>query len=66
MAAVAPPDPINAIIAARYAPLVLPNNLNPFPTTDYMKYLPRFNGEGETTIEEHLIAFYKFADNFSI
>lgn len=58
-----PPDPINA---ARYAPLILSNNLNAFPTTDYMKYLPRFNGEGETTAEEYLISFYNFADNFAI
>lgn len=63
----APPvDPINVIIAARYAPLVLPNNLNAFPTTDYMKYLPRYNGEGEVTAEEHFIAFYNFANNFAI
>jgi hypothetical protein len=57
---------MEAIITARYAPLVLPQNLNAFPTGDYMKYLPRYNGEGEVTVEEHLVAFYSFADNFNI
>lgn len=63
---VAPKDPINAIIAARYAPLVLPSNLNAFPTKGYMKYLPRYNGEGEVTSQENLITFYNFVDNFCI
>ena len=31
-----------------------------------MKYLPRYNGEGEVTTEEHLIAFYNFANNFVV
>jgi hypothetical protein len=57
---------MDAIIAARYAPLVLPQNLNAFPTGDYMKYFPRFNGEGDVTVEEHLASFYSFADNFNI
>ena len=37
---------MDAIIAARYAPLVLPVVLHALPTTDYMKYLPRYNEEG--------------------
>jgi hypothetical protein len=57
---------MDVIIAARYAPLVLPVVLHALPTTDYMKYLPRYNGEGEITVEEHLVAFYSFADNFNI
>jgi hypothetical protein len=57
---------MDAIIVARYAPLVLPVGLHAFPTTDYMKYLPRYNGEGEVTVEEHLVDFYTFADNFNI
>jgi len=32
---------MEVVIMARYAPLVLPQNLNAFPTGDYMKYLPR-------------------------
>jgi hypothetical protein len=57
---------MNAIIVARYAPLVLPVGLHALPATDYMKYLPRYNGEGDVTAEEHLVAFYNFADNFNI
>jgi hypothetical protein len=57
---------MDVIIDARYAPLVLHVVLHALPTTDYMKYLPRYNGEGELTVEEHLVSFYSFADNFNI
>jgi hypothetical protein len=57
---------MDAIVAARYAPLVLPVALHAFLATNYMKYLPRYNGEGEVSVEEHLEAFYIFADNFNI
>jgi hypothetical protein len=57
---------MDAIIDARYAPLVFPIGLHVLPTTYYMKYLPRYNGEGEVIVEEHLVAFYSFADNFNI
>ena len=54
MAAQNPPiDMMDQMVAARYAPLVLPQPLNALPRGDYQKYLPRFNGEGETTTEEH-------------
>jgi hypothetical protein len=51
---------------ARYAPLVLPQALYAFPDGDYMKYLPRFNGEGDVIVEEHLACFYSFAENFNV
>jgi len=57
---------MDAIVAARYASLILPQLLYAFPPNDYMKYLPRFNGEGEVTIEEHLNSFYSFADIFNV
>jgi hypothetical protein len=57
---------MDSIIVARYAPLVLPQVLSAFPTGDYIKYLPRFNGEGDVTVEEHLASFYSFAYNFNI
>jgi hypothetical protein len=57
---------MNAIIASRYAPLVLLVGLHALPTTYYMKYLPIYNGEGDVTVEEHLVSFYSFADNFNI
>jgi hypothetical protein len=37
-----------------------------FPPNDYMRYLPRFNGEGSVTTEEHLSSFYSFVDNFNV
>jgi hypothetical protein len=57
---------MDVIIASRYAPLNLPQVLYAFPPNDYMKYFPRFNGEGGVTIEEHLNSFYSFADNFNV
>lgn len=60
-----PPNKMDAIIAAKYAPLVMPQNLNPF-LADYLKYIPRFNGEEDITVKEHLTAYYSFADNFNI
>jgi hypothetical protein len=54
------------IIAARYAPLVLPNPLNAMPTGDYQKYMPKFSGTEEVTAEEHLELFYSYADNLNI
>ena len=42
------------IVAAIYAPLVLPQHLNSLPQGDYLKYLPRFTGEGDgVTTEDH-------------
>jgi hypothetical protein len=57
---------MDAIVVARYAPLNLPQVMHSFPPNDYMKYFPRFNGEGEVTAEEHLNSFYSFADNFNV
>jgi hypothetical protein len=50
------------ILAARYAPLVLPQPMNALPATDYLKYMPQFTGEGDMTAEEHLSSFYRFAE----
>jgi hypothetical protein len=44
-------------VAARYAPLVLLNPLNAMPTGDYQKYMPKFSGVEEVTVEEHLEFF---------
>jgi hypothetical protein len=48
--------------ATRYSPLNLPGNLHDFPD-NYLKLLPIFNGEDETTTLEHLLAFHHFTDN---
>jgi ribonuclease HI len=61
-----PPNRMDAIVAARYAPLILPQPLNPLPAGDYLKYMPKFSGEGDLTAEEHLAAFYSYADNLNI
>ena len=66
MAAHQPLDMMDRMVAARYAPLVLPQPLNSLPRWDYQKYLPRFNGQGETIAEEHWDAFLSYADNQNI
>ena len=66
MAAQQPIDMMDRIIAARYAPLVLPQPLNALPGGDYQKYLVRFNGQGETTAKEHWGAFLSDVDNQNI
>jgi hypothetical protein len=67
MAGANPPlNRMDAIVAARYAPLVLPHPVNPLPAGDYLKYMPKFTGEGDITAEEHLAAFYSYADNLNI
>jgi hypothetical protein len=59
-------DKMDEIVAARYAPLVLPHVMFSFPPNDYMKYLPTFNGYGAIIVEENLSSFYSFADNFNV
>jgi hypothetical protein len=61
-----PPNRMDAIFTARYAPLILPHPMNPLPPRDYLKYMPKFTGEGDITAEEHLAAFYSYADNLNI
>jgi hypothetical protein len=53
---------IEAIIAARYAPLVLPQPLNALSADGYLKQLPKFTGKGDIAAEEHIEAFYSFTD----
>jgi hypothetical protein len=57
---------MDSIIAARYYPLILPHPMNPLPARDYLKYMPKFTGEGDITAEEHLAAFYSYTDNLNI
>jgi hypothetical protein len=57
MAGANPPrNRMDAIVATRYAPLVLPQPMNALPAGDYLKYMPKFTGEEDITIEEHLVA----------
>jgi hypothetical protein len=67
MAGANPPrNRMDAIVAARYAPLILPQPMNSLPAGDYLKYMPKFTGEEDVTVEEHLAAFYSYADNLNI
>jgi hypothetical protein len=67
MASANPPlNRMDAIVTARYAPLILPHPVNPLPARDYLKYMPKFTGEGDITSEEHLAAFYSYVDNLNI
>ena len=54
------------MVVARYAPLVMPQPLNALLGGDYQKYLPSFNGQGETIAEEHLDGFLSYDDNQNI
>ena len=67
MASTNPPlNRMDAIVVVRYAPLVLPHPMNHLPAGDYLKYMPKFTGEGDINVEEHLAAFYSYADNLNI
>lgn len=61
-----PVNRMDAIVATRYSPLVLPHPMNPLLARDYLKYMPKFTGEEDITIEEHLVAFYSYEDNLNI
>jgi hypothetical protein len=61
-----PMTKMEAIIAARYAPLLLPQPLNSLPVDDYLKQLPKFTGEGDIATKEHLEAFYNFTGDHGI
>ena len=62
----APLTKMERILVARYAPLNLPNPLSAMATGDYLKYMPKFIGEGDFTVEEYLEAFYSYAKNINI
>jgi hypothetical protein len=61
-----PRNRMDAIVASRYAPLVLPQPMNSLPVGDYLKYMPKFTGEEDITAEEHLASFYSYDDNLNI
>jgi hypothetical protein len=57
---------MEAIIAARYAPLLLPHPLNTLSVDGHLKKLPKFTGEGDIAAKEHLEAFYSFTNDHVI
>jgi hypothetical protein len=40
--------------------------MNALCAGDYLKYMPKFIGEEDIIVEEHLVAFYSYADNLNI
>jgi hypothetical protein len=67
MAGANPPrNKMDSIVATRYAPLVLPQPMNALLAGDYLKYIPKFTGEEDIIVEEHLVAFYSYVDNLNI
>jgi hypothetical protein len=61
-----PANRMDAIVASSYPPLVLPQPANSLPLGDYLKYMPKFTREEDVTTEEHLVAFYSYANNQNI
>ena len=49
----------------KYAPLALPQVLNEMPQ-DYLKLLPRFTREDNTSTQRHIENFYAFAENVNV
>ena len=61
-----PPNRVQLIVVDKDAPLNLPSQLHDFPLGDYLKYLPKFTGECEIYVEEHLAAFYSYSNNQNV
>jgi hypothetical protein len=66
MAAPPPLTKMQQILDARYAPLILKNPVVSMPMGDYQKYMPKFTGEGDVSVEEHIESFYSYAENLNI
>jgi hypothetical protein len=66
IAMAAPLTKMEQILANRYAPLVLLNPLSFMLIGYYQKYMPKFTGSGDYTVEEHIEAFYAYAENINI
>jgi hypothetical protein len=61
-----PRNRMDSIVVARYASLILPQPMNDLPVGDYLKYMPKFTGEEDITVEDHLATFYSYANNLNI
>jgi hypothetical protein len=61
-----PRNRMDFIVAVRYSPRVLPQPMDALPFEDYLKYMPKFTGEEDITIEEHLTTFYSYVDKLNI
>jgi hypothetical protein len=61
-----PRNMMDVILDSMYAPIVLPQPMNSLLAGDYLKYMSKFNGEEDIIADEHLGAFYSYADNLNI
>ena len=57
-----PPLPINPWFTSKFSPLNLPQITHDLPE-NYMKYLPKFDGDKTRSAEEHIHAFHDFIDD---
>jgi hypothetical protein len=57
-----PPPPINIWVTSRFSPLNLPQITHDIPE-NYMKYLPKIDGDKTRSIEEHMSVFQDFTDD---
>jgi hypothetical protein len=57
-----PPPPLNPWVMARFGPLNIPAHVHDLPE-NYLKLLPKYNGEPTLSVEEHLATFQDFTDN---
>jgi hypothetical protein len=60
-----PRNQMDAIVATRYSPLILPQPMNSLPARDYLKYMPKFNREEYATAKENLDTFYSYANKLN-
>ena len=56
---------VPGFLLKKYAPLALPQILNDMPQ-DYLKLLPRFTREANTSAQRHIENFYAFAKNVNV
>ena len=61
---------MEAIVAARFAPFnfsIVPDFSNKVPTMDeWGDFLPRFRGDGQDHLAQHLISFHQYMDQLDI
>eukprot|EP01018_Ginkgo_biloba_P001515 Gb_17820 [translate_table: standard] len=60
-----PPPRVNPWLEARYRALQLPANLHDMPEKN-LKLLPKFNGDNEVTVKDHMSALQDCIDNLAI
>jgi hypothetical protein len=56
-----PPPPINLWVISIFSPLNLPQITHELPE-NYMKFLPKFDGDKTHSVEEHMSDFHDFTD----